>query len=69
MGHISLPPTLIILMHLVKTDTLQKHTEVLLVTSKETGLQVNAEKSSINPCFISSTQEEKHTIKTGNKSF
>jgi len=40
----------------VKTDILQKNTEALLVTSRETGLPVNAEKPS--PCFISSMQEE-----------
>jgi coproporphyrinogen III oxidase-like Fe-S oxidoreductase len=50
-------------------DTVQKNTKTLLDASKEVGLEVNPEKTKY--MLVSRCQKagQRHSIKTGNKSF
>ena len=47
----------------------QLNTEVLVVTSKEIGLEVNAEKSKYMVMFRDQNARQNHNIKSDNKSF
>jgi len=50
--------------------TINKNREALLVASKETGVYINAEKSTCNFMFVCDEQnlQQNHNIKIGNKS-
>ena len=49
--------------------TLRKNTEAFVVTNKETGLEVNAEKTKYLVMFWDQNAGKNHNIKTGNKIF
>jgi hypothetical protein len=49
--------------------TIKKNTEALLVASKETGLELNAEKTKYIVMSQDQHASQNHNIKTGNKSF
>jgi predicted enzyme involved in methoxymalonyl-ACP biosynthesis len=49
--------------------TMNKNTEVLLVASKENGLEVNDEKTEYMVMYREHIAGQNHDIKTGNKSF
>lgn len=53
MGHISFRSVLTVLIYWVRTNLITKNTEVLLHGNKETGLEVNAEKTALAHMVVS----------------
>jgi hypothetical protein len=52
-----------------RIHTTNKNTEASVVPSKETGLEVNAEKTKYTVKFRDQNEGKNHNIKTDNKSF